>query len=1190
MPRVPFSTATVGRSHSSSKKTIPPSHSTASSQRLFDTNSRETVVTDVFESLLYPGEHIVAEKLLHREYDKSFHKTLGQGKPFGVLLVSNFRLIFISQLVRINALSFLSIQEGDVSIEDVASDVHDFIVPLRTINKIEKRSKGRALRIHCKDFRLLRLSSSIKGDVHHLYQHMIMFAFPGVSTRTFAFFHQLDSGRGAVDAYVGNDLKRLGCSSSSSSLWRISTANAQYQLCRSYPHLIGVPASFTDDQLRKVAEFRSKERIPILSWLHPRTGASVTRAAQPLVGFSGSRSKHDEALLRSISSTNRVNPGTLYIMDARPRVNAAANLAKGAGFEIMTCYEGATLEFLGIDNIHVMRESERKLRELCLSSGEDDSRWFVGLQDTQWLEFVHLLLTSSARIARLVSEEEVSVFVHCSDGWDRTSQLCGLSLIMLDPFYRTLEGFATLVEKEWLGAGHKFDERAGHTESNDESSSDRSPIFLQWMDAVFQLTRQYPTCFEWNEAYLGLVVDAHYSCEFGTFLFNCARERAEARVWTHTPSLWVHVNRPTQRMRYTNAAYAPLDSVIYPKPGMKHLVLWRSYYMRHAQPSRTHVAAPSPEESLEMKHAQQIGQLERRLEAALKEKERLSRQSTRMLSALKPSPPPGTPTTTGGATLSPRQEAAVVERAKHRLLAMHAEICKLEDANAGLEADLASVREDCARKEMQLGALKRQQHTYYDLCVQLRSHVEQLQAVVDSVRDQVNARGLQGDIVLPPSEKLMKEPDEIAELVAPPMQQDKRRDGVPRETYTHDGASGVDDEGDSMKHDEDGSELPASAARALREQRKAVDALLTMDFQGEQSSKHGARSRAVPKVKVDHHGCVSDEKPEQKDPSADERKRRVNDGPMVKSPRGRPVASTWDIRDLREAMKGEIEVAEKLAQQSDTHDDGEGSMPLVPCTDGQSPPHIPRRNDLKQTFAEWVAALGVDERSSAVFIDVETRALLRMLSYQWILDSTGSVKDSLIIWKELGGELSPSSCSHDPSTSTMVSTKADGNDMDATSKSSMPSSSSYEEINGAMGEKMHSSRRARKQHLNRLIKLRPPMDELRQRGILKGTKEASGGGEAFPGVVLRPSDPKEAMKSLGKVSVDKEAPATPSNSLSPRSPGKRTSVTISPSSIPVARTRPRQMSRSADAADLFPLLPCDSTPPPRKKPPSPPVV
>ncbi|CAN0517248.1 unnamed protein product, partial [Ectocarpus sp. 8 AP-2014] len=63
--------------------------------------------------------------------------------------------------------------------------------------------------------------------------------------------------------------------------------------------------------------------------------------------------------------------------------------------------------------------------------------------------------------ARLLRLDGCSVLVHCSDGWDRTPQICSTVELLLDPYYRTLEGFCTLVEKEWLSYGHKVGERTG---------------------------------------------------------------------------------------------------------------------------------------------------------------------------------------------------------------------------------------------------------------------------------------------------------------------------------------------------------------------------------------------------------------------------------------------------------------------------------------------------------------------------------------------------------------------------------------------------------------------------------------------------------------------------------------------------------------------------------------------------------
>lgn len=37
--------------------------------------------------------------------------------------------------------------------------------------------------------------------------------------------------------------------------------------------------------------------------------------------------------------------------------------------------------------------------------------------------------------------EGASVLVHCSDGWDRTAQVCALGSLLMDPYYRTIKGF-----------------------------------------------------------------------------------------------------------------------------------------------------------------------------------------------------------------------------------------------------------------------------------------------------------------------------------------------------------------------------------------------------------------------------------------------------------------------------------------------------------------------------------------------------------------------------------------------------------------------------------------------------------------------------------------------------------------------------------------------------------------------------
>lgn len=63
------------------------------------------------------------------------------------------------------------------------------------------------------------------------------------------------------------------------------------------------------------------------------------------------------------------------------------------------------------------------------------------------------------------------------------------------------QGFQVLVEMDWLDYGHKFGDRCGHQENGDDVS-EQCPVFLQWLDCVHQLLKQFPCLFEFNEAFL----------------------------------------------------------------------------------------------------------------------------------------------------------------------------------------------------------------------------------------------------------------------------------------------------------------------------------------------------------------------------------------------------------------------------------------------------------------------------------------------------------------------------------------------------------------------------------------------------------------------------------------------------------------------------------------------------------------
>ena len=45
--------------------------------------------------------------------------------------------------------------------------------------------------------------------------------------------------------------------------WCITDLNKDFSLCETYPTVLGVPVSTSEDDLRTVAQFRSKGRIPV---------------------------------------------------------------------------------------------------------------------------------------------------------------------------------------------------------------------------------------------------------------------------------------------------------------------------------------------------------------------------------------------------------------------------------------------------------------------------------------------------------------------------------------------------------------------------------------------------------------------------------------------------------------------------------------------------------------------------------------------------------------------------------------------------------------------------------------------------------------------------------------------------------------------------------------------------------------
>ncbi|KAH7315907.1 hypothetical protein KP509_21G070100 [Ceratopteris richardii] len=448
----------------------------------------------------------------------------------------------------------------------------------------------------------------------------------------------------------GSFISGVGLTDSTHS-WRLCEANSNFNLSPTYPHLLIVPSSISDEEVQQAALFRARGRLPVVTWRHSENGAVLARSSQPLVGIMlNNRSNADERLVEALCfrTKNSEERRKLYIADARPRKNALANGALGGGSESSSNYFQCEVVFLGIENIHSMRESLARLRDYLDTHGAASSdgsssllrsgglAWGGGnlsnmaaavsaLGDSGWLSHVHNVLAAAAWVAARIDLEGASVLVHCSDGWDRTSQIVALAELMLDPYYRTFRGFQALIEKDWLAFGHPFADRLGmptyssnnpletvrqssaqsvsspgrltqgsgstssHTAAGSPNNS--SPIFLQWIDCVAQLLRLYPRAFEFSSAFLVEILDCVLSSRFGNFLCNSEKERSQAGISEYCGCMWVYLEKQRhvkgKEHEHFNIFYDRdhQDGALLPPAAALAPVLWPSYFLRWACPS-----------------------------------------------------------------------------------------------------------------------------------------------------------------------------------------------------------------------------------------------------------------------------------------------------------------------------------------------------------------------------------------------------------------------------------------------------------------------------------------------------------------------------------------------------------------------------------------------------------------------------
>ncbi|XP_040854311.1 myotubularin-related protein 11 isoform X1 [Ochotona curzoniae] len=271
--------------------------------------------------------------------------------------------------------------------------------------------------------------------------------------------------------------------------WRVTTVNERFDVATSLPRYFLVPNRVLDSEVRRAFGHFHQGRGPRLCWHHPG-GSDLLRCG----GFYMASDPNKEDI-RTVESMLQAGHSDVVLVDTTDELPSLADI----------------------------QLAHLRLRALCVpDSSVAEDKWLSALEGTRWLDYVRSCLRKASDISVLVTSRVRSVVLQERGDRDLNGLLSSLVQLLAAPEARTLFGFQSLVQREWVAAGHPFLTRLGGTGANDEA-----PVFLLFLDCVWQLLQQFPAEFEFSEFFLLALHDSVRVPDTLTFLRNTPWERGK---------------------------------------------------------------------------------------------------------------------------------------------------------------------------------------------------------------------------------------------------------------------------------------------------------------------------------------------------------------------------------------------------------------------------------------------------------------------------------------------------------------------------------------------------------------------------------------------------------------------------------------------------------------------------------------
>uniref|UniRef100_A0A8D3ANP8 Myotubularin related protein 11 n=1 Tax=Scophthalmus maximus TaxID=52904 RepID=A0A8D3ANP8_SCOMX len=538
-------------------------------ERMLSQSGANARSRDVFGLRCLPGECVLQRAVMVR---KKLTAREGRGWLSGTLFCTHFRVAFVPQ----------DSPKSDDNADPVLLGDHD--VALASIEKVVVVGPNRTklvtpnsslkftpeeLVLYCRDMRVVCfLFDRLTPDAQVLEMtYTIAKTYQPLKPGSVLSFQNAALGSVEMKQFLSNrrrdthmnwfesaldweqELERCGASG-----WRVSSVNDRFEMSTSLPRFTVVPHRVLDTELKKSFAHFNEGRIPRWCWRHPR-GSDLLRMAS----FQNNI-YHEKDDIRNLETILFGCQSSLCVV-----VELGEELPSPADIQL----------------------AHSRLRALCLgdistSVSVPDDKWLSTLESTHWLDYTRSCLRKASEVACLLRSGHLTVALQEAEDRDTSCVVSSVVQVMCDPHCRTQHGFQSLVQKEWVMAGHRFYSRINYHRDNDK---EEAPVFLLFLDCVWQLWSQYPSRFQLTEDFLLALHDSIHLPLFSSFLANCQRERCK-RSQNHGQS-YTPVNGWREAL-HPDSSSVPAD------PPLPSVWDWPLQYSKRRQECFTQPVPPSP--------------------------------------------------------------------------------------------------------------------------------------------------------------------------------------------------------------------------------------------------------------------------------------------------------------------------------------------------------------------------------------------------------------------------------------------------------------------------------------------------------------------------------------------------------------------------------------------------------------------